>query len=376
MTKTILVVEDELTLQELVSYQLKKEGYHVLMAGNGPDALDLVKNEEQPDLILLDVMLPNMDGFQIAGSLRDNQATARIPIIFLTARSTIKDKLTGFDSGAVDYMTKPFKISELKARIKAHLNLVDTAQEQGRAKLDHEMAQAADIQQRLMPQVLPSIPGLELFARCQPAQQVGGDFFDVTARPDKELVFSQADVSGKGLPAALLMSSVLTALWAGANSRSTPGEILQKLNRDFYQRLTDMGKLVTAFTGIYHTETRQITYTNAGHSAIVYCPAGKHPVLLEADGPPLGTLPELLSKQQQLTLNPGDLLLIASDGLTEAEAGDGAMFGYDRLLHSVKQLADRPAEKIGQTLYQQVTDFATGYTQFDDQTLLILKGVA
>jgi serine phosphatase RsbU (regulator of sigma subunit) len=375
MKKTILLVEDEMALQELVSYQLNAEGYQIFAVDNGPDALQLVESKIQPDLVLLDVMLPKMDGFQIANALRAKNATGRTPIIFLTARSTLNDKLTGFDTGAVDYLTKPFKIAELKARVKAHLQLVDAAQQQGRAELDYEMAQAADIQQRLMPRVLPVIPGLDLFARCQPAQQVGGDFFDVTVRSDKQLFFSQADVSGKGLPAALLMSSVLAALWSATNRHTNPVTILEQVNQDFYQKLTDMGKLVTALAGIYNPDTRQIVFANAGHSSVIYCPVNSHPTIIEADGPPLGTLPDLLSELQQISLTPGDLLLIASDGLTEAEAGDGTMFGYDRLLHSVEQLAHLPAEKIGQTLYGQVATFATGQNQFDDQTLLILKGI-
>jgi sigma-B regulation protein RsbU (phosphoserine phosphatase) len=119
----------------------------------------------------------------------------------------------------------------------------------------------------------------------------------------------------------------------------------------------------------------ELPYANAGHAPVIFCPAGGTAYLLEADGPPLGTLPMLLSQNHYLKLGVGDVLLIGSDGLNEAENGTEEMFGYERLLAAVTSLADKTAPEIATSLFEQVTTFAAGHKQSDDQTLLVLKGM-
>lgn len=373
MPQKILIMEDDAALSEWLSYELAAD-YEVTTAADGLTGLTRAQSGNRPDLMILDVMMPGLTGFEVAKKLKNNPQTADIPIIFLTARTTLNDKLTGFESGGLEYLTKPIKSKELLARVEAILRYTELNRRRGQAEVETEMHQAADIQRRLMPRETPRLSGLDLHASYKPASRIGGDFYDFMIRPDQQLVFVAADVTGKGLPAALVMASTLTALWGAAHYRPSPQAALERVNTDLYDKLTDVRKMVTTFIGFYNPETHQVTYANAGHAPIIFCPADGQARLLEADGPPLGALPTILSQNHHLMLAEGDVLLIGSDGLSEAENRAGEMFGYERLLEAVTTLADRTAPEIAAGLFEQMTAFAAGHKQSDDQTLIVLKG--
>lgn len=373
MSKKILIVEDDEALREWISYELAAD-YEVTTAADGLTGLNMVQSGNWPDLMILDVMMPGLTGFEVAKKLRNNLQTAGIPIIFLTASTSLNDKLTGFESGGLEYLIKPVKSKELLARIKAILRHAELNRRRGQAEVETEMRQAADIQCRLMPQGTPQVAGLDLCAYYQPARLIGGDFFDFIIKSDQQLVFTIADVTGKGLPAALIMSSALTALWGAAHRSRCPKAVLERVNSDLYDKLTNVGKMVTTFVGWYNPQTRQVTYANAGHAPVILCRAGEQAHLLEADGPPLGVLPTLLGENHCLTLNTDDVLLMGSDGLSEAENPTGERFGYERLLKATETLAGKTATEIAAGLFEQVTTFASGCEQLDDQTLIVLKG--
>lgn len=374
MPGKILVMEDDDALREWLSYELEAADHEVTTAADGLTGLKLVQSGRRPDLMVLDVMMPGLTGFEVAKKLKDDPQTAGIPIVFLTARTTLDDKLTGFESGGLEYLTKPIKSKELLARVEAILRHAELNRRHGQAEVETELHQAADIQRRLMPRETPHLPGLDLYVHYQPAGHIGGDFYDFMIRPDRRLIFTAADVTGKGLPAALIMSSTLTALWGAAHHSPGPRAMLERVNTDLYDKLTETGKLVTTFVGLYNPETHQVVCANAGHAPVIFCPTGGPARLLEADGPPLGALPTLLSADHHLTLGEGDVLLIGSDGLSEAKNRAGEMFGYDRLLEAVTTLVDKTAPEIAAGLIEQVTRFAAGREQSDDQTLIVLKG--
>jgi sigma-B regulation protein RsbU (phosphoserine phosphatase) len=248
------------------------------------------------------------------------------------------------------------------------------------AKLQHEMELAARIQLALLPRHLPKVAGLELGAHSRPALQVGGDFYDLVAAPDRPFIFAVGDVSGKGMSAALLMAMTRTAIHSQASflPRPTPQDVLSRSSRELYNDLTEVSMFVTVFIGQYEPRQRRLLYANAGHSPVVYCPAGGPARLLYADDPPLGVIPLDQPRGQELTLQVGDLLLVATDGYSEARNPAGEMFGYDRLLQSAEELArgGQPAGDVAQTLLDAVTEFGAGQPQDDDQTLMVLRGVA
>ena len=375
MSNRILVVEDDPSLREWVNFELNCEGYDVMLASDGTSVMDKIKPRHLPDLVLLDVQLPGCSGFEICKSLRQRHDTASIPVIFLTSRSTLNDKLSGFESGGTDYLPKPFTMAELKARIKAVLHQGQMARQQGEAIVEEEMAQAAAIQQGLMVRRIPTVPGLEIAARSVAAKSVGGDFYDFYALPNGQLCVAVADVSGKGLPAALMMTSARTAIRGAAHYMPSPEVTLSTVGGHLYDDLTEVSKFITAYLAFYEPESRGLAYSNAGHSVAILCRAGEPAQILEADGPPLGILTPFEYPGHTIDFQPGDMLAIVSDGLFEVFNRAGDMFGYERLLATVEGLAFEPAQSIADRLLEVVHEFAEGEEQADDQTLVILKGV-
>jgi len=374
MCKQILLVEDDASLREWMQYELIFEGYGVETAGDGLSALTKINNSPTPDVILLDVQLPGMNGFQVCQSLQADPLTAAIPVVFLTARASLDDKLTGFESGGVDYLPKPFKMEELKARIKALLRMGELERRLAETAVDEEMTQAAAIQNSLMARGTPQVPGLDISAECHPAKRVGGDFYDFQLDENNRVCIVEADVCGKGLAAALIMTSTRTALRGATRSMSQPNKVLQTTSDQLYDDLTEVGKFVTAFMACYEPDSRQLSWSNAGHSLAVYLPAGGTPQILEADGPPLGVLTSFDYEHQQVVFGSGDLLALCSDGLYEAENSAGKMYGFEQLLSVLGSSAGKSAADIVADVFSDVGKFSANEEQGDDQTLVIVKG--
>ena len=245
------------------------------------------------------------------------------------------------------------------------------------AKLRTEMELAEQMQVRLLPQVVPHVPGFDIAAGTKPALQVGGDFYDLIYKPGKPFIFSVGDATGKGLSAALIMAMSHTAMRSAANFMPLPlpANVLRRVNDNLYGDLTDMGIFVTAFTGYSIPGQHELVYANAGHSPVIFKPIHAPARLLEADGPPIGVLPESLSENQTTPFNAGDLLVVATDGFSEAHNRNEELLGYDRLLAHVERVASQSAQAIAASLFQLAEDFAAGHLQDDDQTLVIIKGI-
>jgi sigma-B regulation protein RsbU (phosphoserine phosphatase) len=245
-----------------------------------------------------------------------------------------------------------------------------------RVRLQSEMALAHDVQQSLLPRRLPQVPGIELAATALPALEVGGDFHDCIVG-DSSLTLAVGDVAGKGMPAALLMGMTRTTLRNATHflPDATPATIMAQMNTCLYSDFTGVGLFATLFVARYDPASRLLHYANAGHSPVICCPAGGTARLLEADGIPLGVLPDTLVTDCTLPLAAGDLLVVASDGLNEARDSAGTLFGYERLLRLVQSLAPLPAAQIVQQLAHAVTQYRGDSPQDDDQTILVLKGV-
>ncbi|MBZ0279142.1 MAG: SpoIIE family protein phosphatase [Anaerolineae bacterium] len=245
------------------------------------------------------------------------------------------------------------------------------------ARFQTEMEMAQRVQAQMLPQRIPQIAGLEIAAGALTALQVGGDVYDFIQNPGNPFMFMIGDVSGKGMSAALLMSAIRTLVRSRARvtPAPSPAEIMAGLNEDLYDDFTELSMFATTFFGQYEIETRQLCYANAGHSPIIYRPAGGRAALLEADAPPIGVLPESLCQNQTISFNSGDILVILTDGFSEAADPNGVLFGYERLLNLVDTLADQWAEAIAVELFNSVAAFSDGHAQDDDQTLIVLKGV-
>ena len=243
-------------------------------------------------------------------------------------------------------------------------------------RMQTEMELAKTVQLRLLPQRSPKVPGIEVVASCHPALEVGGDFFDYIHGSGRPFTCMVGDVSGKGMPAAMLMAMTLTAFRSKTHTRpdATPETLFSRTNEALYNDFTEVGMFATVFVGQYDPSGHRLSYINGGHSPVIYRPKEGPARLLEADGVPVGVLPVSLCEEQEIRMGPGDLLIMGTDGFSEAANRSGEMFGYDRLLTLADQLAEQPVQEIHDQFYDRIRQFAAGHPQDDDQTLMVMKG--
>src|SRR5271156_6193181 len=224
--KKVILLVDDTPANIQIALAILKEHYQVRVATNGAKALELAVGDPAPDLILLDVMMPGIDGFEVCERLKGSEATREIPVIFLTGQTEIEDETRGFEVGGVDYIHKPFSPAVAKARVNTHLVLRGMRQQlaQQLAAMKSELETARQIQLSILPREMPSVAGLDVAARYIPMTEVAGDFYDFILIDDKRLGAFVGDVSGHGMPAALISSMLKIALAAPAPLASDPAK--------------------------------------------------------------------------------------------------------------------------------------------------------
>src|ERR1700723_3126740 len=266
--KTVLLVDDEPANIQIVN-SILKDTYKTRIATSGAKALELASQEPAPDLILLDVMMPEMDGYEVCSRLKSADHTRDIPVIFLTGQTEIDDETKGFEVGAVDYIHKPFSPAVVKARVRTHL-VLRGIREQLESQLliiQREMDKARQIQLSILPFQIPPIQHLDIAARYVPMTSVAGDFYDFIVIDEKRIGILVADVSGHGMPAALISSMLKIALAGQTANALDPARVLDGLNQALCGKFE--GHFVTAIYIVIDTEKRSITYAGAGHPPLV-----------------------------------------------------------------------------------------------------------
>jgi sigma-B regulation protein RsbU (phosphoserine phosphatase) len=238
------------------------------------------------------------------------------------------------------------------------------------ARKEAELNFALQVQQALFPKEFPADGGLEFSAACVPAAGIGGDYYDVLQRPGGCLAFAVADISGKGISAAILMSNVHAVLRTLYDAGHPAGELCSQLNRHLH-RVTDGTKFATAFYAEWSERDRSLTYVNAGHPAPVLLGSCSGE-LLHRGGPPLGIFPSSEFQTGRLVLQPGDMMVLYSDGITDAGENSGRQFGRARLEAAVKRYGARPLDEIRQHILKAVRDWS-GDELNDDMTLLLVR---
>ncbi len=271
------------------------------------------------------------------------------------------------------YLMDVTSLPQHEGAVVAHIDI--TERKQLEQHLQSEIEMAAKIQSQLLPQKLPQVRGLNIFAYSYQAEQVGGDFYDFFSYASHPFAFLIADISGKGLSAAFLVAMTYTTLHTVIHALpiTDPQALLFEMNENLYDDFSVVGMFATVFTGCYDPITRHLLYANAGHSPVIYCPKGGPAVLLEADAPGLGIVSPCACQNHQLWLRPHDVVIAGTDGLNECFNAAGEMFGYERLLNSIETLAHLPSHQIGNELLKTINQFAQGEKQSDDQTLIVLK---
>jgi sigma-B regulation protein RsbU (phosphoserine phosphatase) len=295
--------------------------------------------------------------------------------MFLSSLEDVRDKARGFELGGNDYLTKPFEILEVKARVrsllkaKAYADAIKAAQER-------DLAIAREIQMGILPSDL-SAPtqgtGLEVDATIEPARSVGGDLFEVLRVGDDRLVVAVGDVCGKGIPASLFMAVTVTLLRILARQLATPQEILTRLNDELAAQ-NPRGMFVTMACVVFDLRSGQVTCANGGHnSPLLMGPAAPPRLVFPASGPVLGLFPGGSYSDERMDLAIGETLLLYSDGVTEANDPQGQLFDDARLLECFAGNASTSAADTVARLLAAVRTFAAGAAQSDDITILAVR---
>lgn len=370
--RLVLIVDDVRTNVELLARALKDD-YRLAVAQDGASALRSVA-AAPPDLVLLDIMMPGLDGYEVCRRLKRDPHTRDIPVVFLTSLDEVQDKARGFECGAADYITKPFEILEVKARVGALLR-AKAYQDAVRELLESELRVAREIQRGLVPRNFAALGGAaaECFACLEPARAVGGDLYDVFRIDDRHLCLVVGDVSGKGIPAALFMVMTITLIRSLARLSGRPDEILARVN-DALAADNPSSMFVTLFCAVLDVETGRLTCASGGHlSPMLARPGGVPRPVVASEGTLVGVQPGLAFPASEVELAPGDLLVAFTDGVTEAMAPDGALFGEGRLRALLGELGDISPAAAVHAVLAGVRAFADSAEQADDIAILAVR---
>jgi phosphoserine phosphatase RsbU/P len=374
--KLLLLVEDA-PVNIQIAQAILKDDYRIRIATDGTKALELVKVRPTPELILLDVAMPGMDGYEVCTRLKADPETRDIPVIFLTGKTDSEDETHGFSVGAVDYIHKPFSPAVVQARVRTHLALREAREQLERqlSEIQKELEMARKIQLTILPREVPAIEGLEIAARYVPMTSVAGDFYDFLAVDEKRFGVLVADVSGHGVPAALVASMLKIALPAQAGNATDPARVLAGLNHALCGKFER--HFVTAAYLFVDTEKGTIDYAGAGHPPIVlYDRASRSARALQHNGLFLGMFPGGKYSSVRLPIAAGDRCVVYTDGIPEACNPAGEEFGLDGLQKIVEAEPDLPSSAFADRVLEAVsgwTERTSAEGHDDDITLLVIR---
>src|SRR6266508_54468 len=354
----ILVVDDEVDISTVLSVTLRRAGFEVQTAGDGIEAIE---------------------------AIREHGPTVNLPVIMLSAKAQLADKIRGFDRGADDYVAKPFEPSEMLVRVQSLLKrtalarltapllgvLGEWSSTEGVAQLTRDLEAARDIQARLTPSVPPSLAGLEAGAVLRPSTMVGGDFFDILPMGER-IAVAVGDVSGKGIPAALLMVMVRTLLREIARGLGEPAEALSRLNTSLCRDMPPSMFVTMVLAVLFPGRAGRVALASAGHPEPILVRPGAAPKAVSVGGMMLGVFEEAAFEEAEIDLESGDSLVFLTDGVIEAPGADGKRPGLDRVLLALDRSRDLGAQAQALALTEQVLAEAAGRMR-DDMTAFILK---
>jgi serine phosphatase RsbU (regulator of sigma subunit) len=371
----ILIVDDTPANLRLLSNVLSGQGYQVRPVPEGSLAISAAQMSP-PDLILLDIKMPKMNGYEVCEQLKADEKTRDIPIIFISALDAIQDKISAFAVGGVDYVTKPFQVEEVLARVHTHLtlrNLHKRLQDHSE-KMERELTLAGEIQASFLPRTLPDLTGWQMSAKLIPASETSGDFFDFTLLPNGHLAFLVADVVDKGVGAALFMALCWTLIRTYAVEHpANPELVLSQVNRRIIED-TKSDLFVTLFYGVLDPRRGKLLYSNAGHCP----PFAVHPedqpafIPLAKSGMPLGISQEETWTKRSHKLEPGAALVLYTDGITEALNSHETLFGEERLIDVISQNVGASAAALQDAILYDLVHFAQDVPLMDDVALAVL----
>ena len=380
----ILVVDDNDDNRYTLTLYLDLEGYtNVETAQDGEEAIARLQTAEF-DLVLLDVMMPKVDGYQVLIWIKGQPRLHDLPVIMISALNEMNSVVRCIELGAVDYLLKPFNPVLLKARLGSTLEKKRLRDQINAhlARLEQEVEAARRLQMAMVPQSFPKPSAafpLELNASMEPAREVGGDLYDFFVTEDAKLCFLIGDVSGKGMPAALFMARtkslirITTELMRARHGAAAgPAEIIARVNRELCHDNSDM-MFVTLFFAMIEPATGELEFCNAGHNA-PYRLNGKTVETIEGGkGIILGVRPHAVYTTGRLALAPGDGVYLFTDGVTEANNAAEELFGEMRLEAVLRAADGAPCAEIVKSIAQAVRGFVGNALPSDDITMLAIR---
>jgi adenylate cyclase len=393
----ILIVDDKDANVRLLEGMLRIAGYLSVSSTTNPNDVCELHRKNHYSLILLDLQMPSMDGFQVMEGLKEIEADGYLPVLVITAQP--EHKLRALEAGAKDFVSKPFDLAELRARVHnilevrlLHLEtknysriLEETVREleasreiiriktlEERKVMERELALAQQTQESLLPRCLPQFENFRIHAFNTPTRYVGGDFYDFLQLSSGEWMGVLADVSGKGMPAALLSSMVLGALSMEFRSGTTPEEVLNKINQLLCEKsLPD--QFVTLFLFLLSPDGAG-QFISAGHNIVyLFRSATQKIEELVPDSYFLGMFDFASYQPRTIHLDIGDILVVYSDGLTDAENPRQEMFGKERLLEIIRREGPSGSLAVERKFLQAIQDFTEGAPQTDDITFVVVE---
>ena len=388
----ILIVDDSEDSRKLLAAILTREGFHLYEADDGTSVTNICR-EERPDLILLDIVMPVKDGYETCRELKEDPSTEHIPVIFLSARGDTSDKVKGLHLGAADYITKPFDRAEVVARVKTQIkihNLTRKLSESNRMlkekqhKIEEDLKAAAQIQSALLPSTKPDLRECSFAWQFIPCDRSGGDIFNIHQLDHRTLVVYLVDVSGHGVPAAMVTVSVVQSLQPHGRAiletngkkdpslfmARQPSKVLEILNNEYPIERFD--KYFTMVYLIIDRLTGEITYSSAGHPPPLLMRASGMIERLEVGGPMIGLGDMLPFEDGHTRLMKGDRLFLHTDGITEY-CPEMEFFGRHRLESEISRTKDVSLDSACQRIIDSMLEFGGGSSADDDITLVALE---
>jgi sigma-B regulation protein RsbU (phosphoserine phosphatase) len=391
---SILAVDDTPANLQVLAGMLKDRGYKVRPVPSGKLAL-LAARRDPPDLILLDINMPEMNGYEVCERLKADDNLKGIPVIFISALTDQLDKVKAFAKGGVDYLTKPFQLEELHARVETHLKLrrlqielEETNRRLAKAneRMSADLKAAARIQETFLPREVRRVPGTDFAWVYRPCDELAGDGLNVIPLDDCKLGLYVLDVSGHGVAAALL-SVTLSRLLSPPSEPSSilsrdgivqdrfditpPAEVATRLNR-LFPFDSPAEQFATMLYGILDATTGEFRYVSAGHPGPVHLPSGADPVILESQGSPIG-LADDAYEDRSVRLSAGDRLYLYSDGVPEAMDHAGERFGDARLLEAISRGRSEPLQGCVAALMEEISRWHGSEKPHDDISILAVE---
>jgi serine phosphatase RsbU (regulator of sigma subunit) len=370
----ILIADDQPHILVALEMLLRSSGFATEVVTDPSRVLREIETE-QFDAVLMDLnytrgSIGGEEGLRLVSQIRS--ADSLLPVIVMTAWSSVDLAVEAMRRGASDFIQKPWENRELLQKLQSQISL---ARQQRRAQRlhDEELRDARAIQDELLPKKLPEVAGYDIAAMTRPLKFVGGDYYNIVRTSGLETVFCMADVAGKGMPAALLMSSLHAALKPLMSQPLAPAELCGRLNRilcDF----TPVGKFCSFFYGVLDNVEHRLRYCNAGHNPPLLIRADERCEELNAGGAVLGQFPDWIYQDGEVEIGTGNKLLLFTDGLVEASNAHQEAFGEENLIRVTREMSSDSAESLLQGLIRSASEHCGGNFQ-DDASLIVLKAM-